>query len=200
MLWLVVLSGSLLSLALAAALFEIMRLRRHDREILSREATVEAQKALSGERTALTEARIKQAFDEGVLEGLKRVSTDHKEMQNDSYRLGHEKGLLEGERNAEQHFKVEYWTEIKKNQGYFFTTAEIVACYQLMYKGIPLGLPQRHVLEKSETVDRVAVGQMVDQLLGQQVLGPAAGAIPNIRVVNRADAPKALLSSTGDKK
>ena len=186
MFWTIV-SGAL-GVLVVMAVFEIGRLRRRERELLGREAVVQARQIIAEERTALEEAKVKQRFEEGILEGLRRATQNLKADSEESFRLGRERGLIEGERNAVENFRIEYWTEIKKNQGYFFTSAEVVACYQLMYKNIPLGLPQKHVVESREAVDRQALDQMVGNLLGAAALPPTPGeSQPNIRVVKRED-------------
>lgn len=179
-----------LGVALLAACLEIVRLRRRERKLLTREAVVDARSRLEGEFEALSAAKLQQSFERGVLEGLKRAAEEQKLDTDAAYRMGHEKGLLEGEKNAESHFHIEHWTEIKKNQGYFFTSAEIVACYQLMYKNIPLGQPQKHVLEARDTVDRAALDQMADRILGQTALGPTGP--QGIRVVAREEKLKSI--------
>lgn len=185
MIWLEALVFAAAGTALVLSRIEIARLKRQERELLAREAMVHARQAVSEERTSLETAKIRQAFEEGVLEGLTRSRQQEKADGKESYQMGYELGLLEGEKKAEDYFRIEHWTEVTKNQGYFFTSAEIVACYQLMYKNIPLGVPQRHTLEKSEAVDRVALNKMVDQLLGQSALAPAARDLQAIRVVSR---------------
>jgi hypothetical protein len=174
-----------LAVGLAFTVVELRRVRKQEREILTREAMVEARKQLAAEKDLLDEAKLRQAFEAGILEGLKRAAKENKIESDAVFQQGLERGLLEGERNAEQNFRIEHWTEIKKNQGYFFTSAEVVACFQLMYKNIPLGQPQRYTVETSETVDRIALDKMVDRVLGQSALGPAANNLQGLRVVSR---------------
>lgn len=181
---------TILGAVLVTAVLEIVRLRRRERALLTREAAAAARAQLKSEFEALEAAKLQQSFERGVLEGLKRAAEEQKLDTDAAYRMGHEKGLLEGEKNAEANFHIEHWTEIKKNQGYFFTSAEIVACYQLMYKNIPLGLPQKHVLEARESVDRAALDQMADRILGQTALGPTGP--QGIRVIAREEKPKAI--------
>ncbi len=170
--------------AFIIALAEVIRLRLRHTKLLSREALVAARQAIIQERTDLESAKTKQAFELGMLEGVRRASKERD--QDESYQLGFEKGILEGRRLAESDFHIETWTEVKKNQGYFFTSAEIHACYQLIYKGIPIGAPQRHIIEQSESVDREALDSMVNKVLGESSLGPAT-TLRGIRIVNRQD-------------
>jgi hypothetical protein len=187
MLW-AILPAAGIGLLLAAAVLEIMRLRRRERELLGREAVVQARQLIADEKAALEEAKRKQSFEEGIREGLNRASHDLKADAGQHFEQGRTQGLLEGEQRAVENFRIEYWTEVKKNQGYFFTSAEVVACYQLMYKNIPLGLPQKHVIETREQVDRQAMDQMIGGLLGAAALPPGATeSAPNIRVVKRED-------------
>ena len=187
MIWLAAFVFAAVGTALVLSRIEIARLKHLERELLSREAVVHAKQAVADERTTLETAKIRQAFEEGIIEGLKQSRLQEKADGKESYQMGYEKGLLEGEKRSEDYFRIEHWTEVTKNQGYFFTSAEIVACYQLMYKNIPLGVPQRHTLEKSETVDRVALNRMVDQVLGQTALAPGARDLQSIRVVSRGE-------------
>ncbi len=202
MIWLVAILFAAVGAALVLSRIEIGHLKQNERELLAREAVVYAKQVVSEERTTLESAKIRQAFEEGIIEGLKRSRQQEKADGKESYHMGYEKGVLEGERKAEDYFRIEHWTEVTKNQGYFFTSAEIIACYQLMYKNIPLGVPQRHTLEKSEAVDRVALNRMVDQLLGQTALAPAARDLQGIRVVSRGEElekPRAIGSGRSSK-
>lgn len=180
---------SVLVVALIVSRWQVATLRARERELLAMQARAQAREEISAERAALEEAKLKQAYEEGLLSGFKSK-------EEESYRLGYERGLIEGEQNAERHFRVEYWTEIEKNQGYFFTSAQVVACYQLMYKNIPLGSPQRYVLEKTEAIDRIALDDMVRRVLGENpYLNAGQGDRPTIRVVKRGDAQKQLQKS-----
>jgi hypothetical protein len=184
-------------MALLVSRWQLARLRRRERDLVAAEARLEARQQVSDERAALEEGRLRQRFEEGLREGIRQVAAEEKGHQSDVYKDGYERGLLEGERNAENHFRLEYWTEIQKNQGYFFTSAEVIACYQLMYKQIPIGPPQRHTLEKSESIDRGSMDEMLGRILGDQPGDARLGnRLGNIQLVNREATPpkKSLLS------
>ena len=184
-----------LGLACLATWLELRRLRRRARNLVAREARIEAQQTVADERAALAESRVRQAFEEGMRKALDNQDHDRKTAAEEAYRMGFEKGLLQGELNAETNFHVEYWTEVKKNQGYFFTTAEVVACYQLMYKQIPLGSPQRFAVDQSETVDKQALESMFHHVLGNGTpLADAKQSFGRLQLVSR-DEPTAVKKS-----
>ncbi len=191
-----------LGLALVLSRLEVLVLRRRQRRLLKREAALEARARVADDTERLHAKYRDQAFREGVLEGLRQADGQVRAQDDRVWRQGYEHGLLEGERKAEEHFRVDYWTEIHKNQGYFFTSAEVIAYTQLMYKNIPIGQPQRHVLEKSESVDRESIERAVSRMLGEKApVGPETGALdegtgPRLRVVPREPA-KALAGGKG---
>ncbi len=171
-----------LAVALLVSQVRYLRLRRRERRMIEREAALQAREAVAADRAEIETARLEQRFQEGIREGVRRIAEE-----DEAYRLAFEKGVLEGRRQAEDDIRVEYWTEVRKDQGYFFTSAEVVACYQLVYKNIPLGPPQRRVLEKNESIDKGSMEAMFERILGDSAALPAEAASRRIRLVNRAD-------------
>lgn len=130
----------LLLLGFVLSRVEIWVLRRRERQILRREGEIGAWTQLHDERKAVAEEQLTQAYERGVADGEKAAQAD---------------------------LRVEYWTQVNRQQGYFFSSKEVLAFTQLMYRNIPVGPAQRHVLEKSEAVDRPSIERMLSKILGE---------------------------------